>query len=131
MELKLATRSVLPTPREFAILEWLWSRKSANSSDLYEAFGRSWHVRRQVMNGILQIMLEKGFIEQQSVQSRIIYKPALNRLELEQVIIRQLADSLFHGSLYALWRSLIRHPQFQMALEDHGGTMTGDEQQLN
>jgi predicted transcriptional regulator len=123
MELKLATRRILPTPRELAILEWLWCYKAGTSSDIYGAFGKTWQVGRQVVSGILQIMLEKGFIERHSVQSRGMYQPALSRSELEQVMMQQLADTLFHGSLYALWRSLIKHPQFRVALEKHSDTM--------
>jgi predicted transcriptional regulator len=102
----------LPTPRELALLGWLWEHGSASSRDLHVAFGKAWGVRRQVIRSTVQIMLEKGWLEgcYEGVQLR--YRPALSRSDLEQVCIGQVANLLFQGSLPALLLAVSRHPQY-------------------
>ena len=116
--------SVLPSQREMNILEYLWLHKAASSSELYQAFGHLWQLRPQVVHGMLQIMLERGFLERHVEQSRAVYKPALSRTELENSILGYVAETFFHGSLSALWSSLVRHPKLRLALEPTAKRLT-------
>jgi predicted transcriptional regulator len=108
---------VISSQRELAILEYLWAGGESTASDIYKVFGATWQVSHKVVWGTMQIMLEKGFLEQYHKQSLVMYRPALSQLELEQRMLCQLAESVFHGSLLALWRSLVKHPQFLATLE--------------
>jgi predicted transcriptional regulator len=120
VQIKQWSSSLLPSQREMKILEYLWSCKTASARDIHKVFGNLWQVRRQVVHSVLQIMLERGFVERHIEQSRAIYKPALSRADLEQAVIHHVAETFFHGSLYTLWCSLLRHPQFRLALEQAG-----------
>jgi BlaI family transcriptional regulator, penicillinase repressor len=124
VQVKRWSSFLLPSQREIAILEYLWLHGTASSRDIHEVFGHLWQIRRQVIHGMLQVMLEKGLLERHIEQSRMVYKPASNRADFEQVVIQQVAETFFRGSLYALWHSVIRHPQFQLVLERASASVT-------
>jgi predicted transcriptional regulator len=109
--LSLPNNFTLPTPREFAVLGWLWEHGPASSRDLHLAFGKAWGVRRQVLRSMVHIMLEKGLLEGCYEGVQVFYRPALSRPEFEQVCISQVATLLFQGSLPALLLAVRGHPQ--------------------
>ncbi len=132
MATPLTDSIALPLPAELEILEILWCRQSATARELHGVLVARRVVSYRVVKTTLAIMLGKGLVEKHFLGIPVSYQASYSKNELQQLVLGQLADALFHDDLASLLRTVLSHPKFQGDRQLlHPKTLPSPEKELN
>lgn len=93
-----------PTFTELEILGILWERKSATVREVFEIVNQERKVAYTTILKMMQIMLEKDFLERDSANKSHVFTAKLSR----ENVIAELLDKIFRGSTKELVESILK-----------------------
>jgi predicted transcriptional regulator len=93
-----------PTFTELEILGILWERESATVREVFEIINQKRKVAYTTILKMMQIMIEKDFLERDSANKSHVFTAKLSR----ENIIADLLDKVFRGSTKDLIESILK-----------------------
>lgn len=100
MNMKITPKK--PTTAEFNILRTVWDCKSATVRQIHERLSETQEIGHTTVLKLMQIMVEKGFLERDTSVRPQIFWAARPKQQTQKVLLRELLDSAFGGSPGAL-----------------------------
>lgn len=93
-----------PTFTELELLGVLWQREKATVREVFEVINQERKVTYTTILKMMQVMLEKGFLERDSANKSHIFTAKLSR----ENVIAELLDKVFRGSTKDLIESILK-----------------------
>ena len=93
------------TPREMGIMEVLWQRKETSVLDVQDALPD--RLVDSTIRTLLQIMENKGYVASRKEGRTNIYRPLIDRNQVQRSAVSLMIDRLFAGSPEALLARMV------------------------
>ena len=87
-----------PTDSELEILQLLWQNGPATVKTINEKLNEKREVGYTTTLKLLQIMYEKNIVKRDENERSHIYKPAIDEVDIQKVLIDRLLETAFSGS---------------------------------
>lgn len=95
-------RNYNPTDSELEILQVLWELKEARVKEVHEKLSQSKEVGYTTVLKFMQIMHEKGLLLRQPSGKSHIYRPCINKEEVQEKFLDKVLQSVYKGSAFNL-----------------------------
>lgn len=103
--------SIQPTKRELEILQVLWDKGPCTSHEITAVLNRKRKVAHTTVFTILQIMVEKRFVDKDETRRSHVYTALESKEEVQEQIIDDVLQRVFQGSAADFFlRALSRRP---------------------
>ena len=97
----------LPTPAEFRLLEILWFLREGTVEELLQASGESPRPNYKTVQTLLRIMEGKKLVTHRVVGRAFVFKPRVERSEINRLSVCALLKRYFRGSRTELLLNLL------------------------
>jgi BlaI family transcriptional regulator, penicillinase repressor len=87
-----------PTESELEILLILWEKGPATVREVHEVIESNRDIGYTTTLKIMQIMTDKGLLQRDTAQRSHLYKPAIEREDIEGDMLNKMIQNLFSGS---------------------------------
>ena len=91
-----------PTPREFSILEVLWSLGPSTVRQVFDVLSKKEDLAYTTVLTTLQIMTDKGWVTRDTRQRSHIYQAAQSQEATQTEMVGDLLERVFSGSAMSL-----------------------------
>ena len=90
--------STQPTASELAVLQLLWSRGPLSVREIHEALSTEKEIVYTTVLKTMQVMLDRGFLERESVGRKHIYSAAIAMEDTQNQLLDTFLQRTFGGS---------------------------------
>lgn len=87
-----------PTTSELAVLQLLWNRGPMSVKEIHEALSTEKEIVYTTVLKTMQVMLDRGFLERESVGRKHIYSAAIAREATQNELLDTFLQRTFGGS---------------------------------
>ncbi len=87
-----------PTNAELSILRVLWRRGASTVREVHEELNAEQETGYTTVLKFMQIMHKKGLVERDSSEKAHVYEAAIEEVEAEQGIVKDVLQDSFQGS---------------------------------
>ncbi len=94
----LKNKNARPTEGELEILAVLWDLGKATVREVFEEISKTKEGGYTTTLKLMQIMLEKGYVERDSSSKTHIYEAIISKENTQKQFVGKLIDNLFAGS---------------------------------
>ena len=91
-------KSSQPTTSELAVLQLLWDRGPLSVKEIHEALSAEKEVVYTTVLKTMQVMLDRGFLERESVGRKHIYSAAIAKETTQNQLLDTFLQRTFGGS---------------------------------
>ncbi len=91
-----------PTDAECAILAILWARGAATVREVFNDLSERQDVGHTTVLKFMQIMTDKGLLIRDATVRPQVFRPAQDRVKVQQDMVGDLLDRVFGGSMQSL-----------------------------
>ncbi len=92
------SKSSQPTASELAVLQLLWNRGPLSVKEIHEALSAEKEVVYTTVLKTMQVMLDRGFLERESVGRKHIYSAAIAQEATQNQLLDTFLQRTFGGS---------------------------------
>lgn len=89
-------------PAEFEIMEILWDRGEASTKNVLTALPEDRKLAYNTVATVLTRLREKGFVEAREHNFAYVYRPLVERKQIEERKLDDLVNRIFRGNLAPL-----------------------------
>ena len=100
-------KEINPTDAELEILQIIWELKEARVKEIHDEINRNKNVRYTTVLKLMQIMHEKGILDRQQDGKSHIYKPVVQKEDIQEKFLDKLLNSVYKGSAFNLVMSAL------------------------
>lgn len=93
-----------PTGREFDILQVVWAKGRCSVRDIYTELKPTFNISYTGVLKLVQIMTAKGLLHKETARRPQVFTAAISQIMAERVLLRDVIDRHFGGSVSALCR---------------------------
>jgi len=94
----MSNKKLKPTDSEMEILQILWEHGPQNVRFINDTLNEQREVGYTTTLKIMQLMLEKGFLDRDDSSRTHIYKAKVNEQKIQGQLLKKFVDSTFKGS---------------------------------
>jgi BlaI family transcriptional regulator, penicillinase repressor len=105
----------LPTPAEFRLLEILWSLREGTVDELLQASGETPQPNYKTVQTLLRIMEGKKLVTHRVLGRAFVFKPRVERSEINRLSVCSLLKRHFRGSRTELLLNLLDDEKIDLA----------------
>ena len=110
---------IKPTESEMAILQILWQRGASSVREVNDLLNKVREVGYTTTLKIMQIMLEKEYVERDAKSRTHIYTAKLKEADVRKDLVERMVDGAFRGSAMQLvMQALGNHKTSKKELEE-------------
>ena len=91
-------KSASPTPAEFELMEVLWEIGEGSVRDVWDRVRTKRDVAYTTVMTVLDKLRRKQVLAQRRVGKAYFYRPLIDRQKAVDLVLREVAESYFHGS---------------------------------
>lgn len=91
-----------PTDSELEILQVLWELKKARVKEVHERLSQHKEVGYTTVLKLMQIMHSKGLLERELSGKSHIYRPAIQKEQVQEKFLDKVMQSVYKGSAFKL-----------------------------
>ena len=93
------------------IMQVLWDRKEATSSEVQEALKGNRDLAKTTVSTVLSRLKDKGIVDYRTEGRAFVYFPAVSQDEVRRSMVANLTEKLFQGQSSELLTHLLRESE--------------------